>query len=69
MQAIGRLYRPLQGGWVIFYQLVLKDSPDVFLNNLSYRKVAMHNAFLKASPVMRTPLVIFLIARLIPPFR
>ena len=36
MQAIGRLYRPLQGGWVIFYQLVLKDSPDVDVGSAPY---------------------------------
>ena len=52
-QLVGRLYRKLQKGWVVSYNLVVRDSPDVFLNNLSFSKAVMHEAFLNATPTFR----------------
>jgi hypothetical protein len=38
---------------VHIYRLIAKDTPDVFLNNNSFGKEAIQQAFLGATPKMR----------------
>ncbi|KAG2352807.1 P-loop containing nucleoside triphosphate hydrolase protein, partial [Suillus spraguei] len=49
-QLIGRIYRPPQQKTVHVYRLVAADTQDVFLNNLSFDKAAVLNAFTGATP-------------------
>ena len=52
-QFTGRFHRKRQLSWVVVYSLVVVDSPDVFLNNLSFSKVNKHLAFTNAAPAIR----------------
>ncbi|KAI0748986.1 P-loop containing nucleoside triphosphate hydrolase protein [Irpex lacteus] len=45
-QLIGRLQRRGQTKLVIVYRLLIKDSPDVFLNDISFNKSIMHDTFM-----------------------
>ncbi|KAG2738555.1 hypothetical protein P692DRAFT_201730973 [Suillus brevipes Sb2] len=49
-QLIGRIYRPPQDKTVHVYRLVAANTQDVFLNNLSFDKAAILNAFTGATP-------------------
>jgi Helicase conserved C-terminal domain len=44
-QLIGRLWRPPQLKTVHVYRLIANNTSDVFLNNISFDKAAMHLAF------------------------
>ena len=46
-QLIGRLWRWPQSKDVIVYRLIVLDTPDVFLNNLSFDKGAMLSQFVR----------------------
>ncbi|KAJ7924760.1 P-loop containing nucleoside triphosphate hydrolase protein, partial [Mycena leptocephala] len=52
-QLIGRIWRQPQPKTVLVYQLMAKNTPDVSLNNISFDKLAMHEAFARATPSMR----------------
>jgi SNF2 family DNA or RNA helicase len=52
-QLQGRINRFPQQKHVHFYRLIAKNTSDVFLNNISFRKEAIQQAFLGASPAMR----------------
>ncbi|KAJ7802826.1 hypothetical protein B0H14DRAFT_3154817 [Mycena olivaceomarginata] len=52
-QLIGRIWRQPQPKTVLVYRLIAKNTPDVFLNNISFDKLAMHEAFARATPSMR----------------
>jgi len=49
----GRIVRFPQPKHVNIYRLIAKNTSDVFLNNISFRKEAIQQAFLGASPAMR----------------
>jgi hypothetical protein len=53
-QLIGRIYRPPQPKTVHIYRIVAADTQDVFLNNISFSKAAILDAFTGASPSLRT---------------
>jgi SNF2 family DNA or RNA helicase len=48
-QLIGRIWRHPQKKDVHVYRLIADKTPDVFLNNISFDKAAIHNAFTGAS--------------------
>ncbi|KAJ7865882.1 P-loop containing nucleoside triphosphate hydrolase protein, partial [Mycena olivaceomarginata] len=52
-QLIGRIWRQPQPKTVLVYRLIAKNTPDVFLNNISFDKLAMHEEFARATPSMR----------------
>ncbi|KAJ7934060.1 P-loop containing nucleoside triphosphate hydrolase protein [Mycena leptocephala] len=52
-QLIGRIWRQPQPKTVLVYRLIAKNTPDVFLNNISFDKLAMHEAFARATPSMQ----------------
>ncbi|KAG1772200.1 P-loop containing nucleoside triphosphate hydrolase protein [Suillus placidus] len=49
-QLIGRIYRPPQPKTVHIYRIVAADTQDVFLNNISFSKAAILDAFMGATP-------------------
>ena len=51
-QLIGRLWRRLQTKRVHVYRLIALGSPDVFLNNISFDKARIHQAFIDAGPAL-----------------
>ena len=53
-QLIGRLWRFMQQYWVLVYRLIIDNSQDVFLNNVSFSKKQMHLAFLGVPSELRT---------------
>ncbi|KAG2336606.1 hypothetical protein BDR05DRAFT_896483 [Suillus weaverae] len=53
-QLIGRIYRPPQPKTVHIYRIVAADTQDVFLNNISFSKAAILDAFTGATPNLRT---------------
>ncbi|KAG2063485.1 hypothetical protein BDR04DRAFT_1037816 [Suillus decipiens] len=53
-QLIGRIYRPPQPKTVHVYRIVAADTQDVFLNNISFSKAAILDAFTGATPSLRT---------------
>ncbi|KAG1851648.1 P-loop containing nucleoside triphosphate hydrolase protein [Suillus subluteus] len=53
-QLIGRIYRPPQPKTVHIYRIVAADTQDVFLNNISFSKAAILDAFTGATPSLRT---------------
>lgn len=58
-QLIGRLQRRGQLKQVIIYRLIAWGTPDVYLNNISFTKEKMMDAFMSASPsAMRKCLVL-----------
>ncbi|KAI0085377.1 P-loop containing nucleoside triphosphate hydrolase protein, partial [Irpex rosettiformis] len=52
LQLIGRVWRRPQPKQVIVYRLIALDSPDQFLNNLSWGKASMHESFLGKKSVL-----------------
>jgi SNF2 family DNA or RNA helicase len=52
-QLIGRIYRPPQSKTVHIYRIVAADTQDVFLNNISFSKAAILDAFTGATPSLR----------------
>ncbi|KAG1793303.1 P-loop containing nucleoside triphosphate hydrolase protein [Suillus plorans] len=56
-QLIGRIYRPPQPKMVHIYRIVAADTQDVFLNNISFSKAAVLEAFTGATPSLRTYLL------------
>ncbi|KIK38068.1 hypothetical protein CY34DRAFT_91603, partial [Suillus luteus UH-Slu-Lm8-n1] len=52
-QLIGRIYRPPQPKTVHIYRIVAADTQDVFLNNISFSKAAILDAFTGATPSLR----------------
>ncbi|KAG1763002.1 P-loop containing nucleoside triphosphate hydrolase protein [Suillus placidus] len=53
-QLIGRIYRPPQPKTVHIYRIVAADTQDVFLNNISFSKAAILDAFTGATPSLRS---------------
>ncbi|KAG2336736.1 P-loop containing nucleoside triphosphate hydrolase protein [Suillus weaverae] len=53
-QLIGRIYRPPQPKIVHIYRIVAADTQDVFLNNISFSKAAILDAFTGATPNLRS---------------
>ncbi|KAG1772227.1 P-loop containing nucleoside triphosphate hydrolase protein [Suillus placidus] len=53
-QLIGRIYRPPQPKIVHIYRIVAADTQDVFLNNISFSKAAILDAFTGATPSLRS---------------
>ncbi|KAG1894055.1 P-loop containing nucleoside triphosphate hydrolase protein [Suillus fuscotomentosus] len=53
-QLIGRIYRPPQPKTVHVYRIVAADTQDVFLNNISFSKAAILDAFTGATPSLRS---------------
>ena len=49
---IGRVWRRPQPKQVIVYHLLAMGSPDEFLNNLSWGKGTMHEAFVGERPIL-----------------
>ena len=52
-QLIGRVWRYPQRKRVHVYRLVAEGTSDVFLNNISFSKGAMHDAFMQSSAATR----------------
>ena len=52
-QLKGRLARLMQLQWVLVYRIIARDTPDVFLNNISFGKARMLAEFTKTSAEMR----------------
>ncbi|KAG2062895.1 hypothetical protein BDR04DRAFT_1039611, partial [Suillus decipiens] len=52
-QLIGRIYRPPQPKTVHIYRIVAANTQDVFLNNISFSKAAILDAFTGATPSLR----------------
>jgi SNF2 family DNA or RNA helicase len=52
-QLIGRLWRHPQHKIVHVYRLIADKTSDVFLNNISFDKAQMHDAFTGSTPAMR----------------
>ncbi|KAG1837021.1 P-loop containing nucleoside triphosphate hydrolase protein [Suillus tomentosus] len=52
-QLIGRIYRPPQPKMVHIYRIVAADTQDVFLNNMSFSKAVILDAFTRATPSIR----------------
>ncbi|KAG1836505.1 P-loop containing nucleoside triphosphate hydrolase protein [Suillus subalutaceus] len=52
-QLIGRIYRPPQSKAVHIYRIVAANTQDVFLNNISFSKAAILDAFTGATPSLR----------------
>ncbi|EED77778.1 predicted protein [Postia placenta Mad-698-R] len=52
-QLIGRLWRQRQLKLVHVYRLIARNTSDVFLNNISFDKSIMHNAFMGSSRALR----------------
>ncbi|EMD31654.1 hypothetical protein CERSUDRAFT_127231 [Gelatoporia subvermispora B] len=48
-QLIGRVQRYPQQKLVRIYRIILRSTPDIFLNNLAFRKAEMHEAFVGSS--------------------
>ena len=53
-QLIGRLWRYMQRQHVLVYRLVIANSQDIFLNNVSFSKKEMYRAFMESPSVIRT---------------
>ncbi|EIW75348.1 hypothetical protein CONPUDRAFT_66102, partial [Coniophora puteana RWD-64-598 SS2] len=51
-QLRGRIWRYPQSKHVVFYRLVALDTPDVFLNTISFNKARIHDAFTNADPAI-----------------
>lgn len=58
-QLIGRVWRPPQAKLVHVYRLVGGNSPDVLLNNLSFSKGQIQEAFMNLGDVLRALLRAF----------
>lgn len=52
-QVIGRCWRSPQKKTVHSYQSIADKTQDVFLNNISFTKEAIHDAFVGSSPDTR----------------
>jgi hypothetical protein len=52
-QLIGRIWRFPQSKDVHIYRLIAMNTQDIFLNNISFDKAAIHNAFTGSTPNMR----------------
>ncbi|KAG2747793.1 hypothetical protein P692DRAFT_201716179 [Suillus brevipes Sb2] len=52
-QLIGRIYRPPQSKTVHIYRIIAANTQDVFLNNISFSKAAILDAFTGAPPSLR----------------
>jgi hypothetical protein len=52
-QLIGRIWRHPQVKIVRVYHLIADMTPDVFLNNISFDKAQMHEAFIGSAPAIR----------------
>ncbi|KAG1778643.1 P-loop containing nucleoside triphosphate hydrolase protein, partial [Suillus placidus] len=53
-QLIGCIYCPPQPKTIHIYQIVAADTQDVFLNNISFSKAAILDAFMGATPSLHT---------------
>lgn len=52
-QLIGRVWRHPQTKNVIVYRIIAADTQDVFLNNISFAKAAIHEAFTNSTSNLR----------------